>query len=351
LTSLNACGMKQPLIFKHLNIDYYSATPKYLQLANSIIKAISEGVLKENDVLPSINELSFEFEISRDTAEKGYKHLKKTGVLGSVPGKGYFVKTTELGHKLKIFLLFNKLSPHKKIVYDAFVASLGDMAAIDFYIYNNDFSLFKKLLENSKTDYTHFVIIPHFLEGGENAHEIINRIPKDKLILMSKLLPGVAGKYGAVFENFEEDIYNALEEALEKLQKYHTIKIIFPEYTYHPREILKGFHHFCGEYAFNYEVVSNIHNETIQKNVAYISLMEDDLVVLIEKILCSKLTVGKQVGIISYNETPVKKIILDGITTISSDFKIMGEKAAQMILDQSAEHFAVPFSLTLRASL
>jgi len=69
-------GMKQPLIFKHLFIDYYSATPKYLQLANCIIKAISEGVLKENDVLPSINELSFEFEISRDTAEKGYKHLK-----------------------------------------------------------------------------------------------------------------------------------------------------------------------------------------------------------------------------------------------------------------------------------
>jgi DNA-binding transcriptional regulator YhcF (GntR family) len=84
--------MKQPIIFKHLFIDYYSATPKYLQLANCIVKAITEGVLKENDVLPSINELSFEFEISRDTAEKGYKHLKKNGVLGSVPGKGYFVK-------------------------------------------------------------------------------------------------------------------------------------------------------------------------------------------------------------------------------------------------------------------
>lgn len=60
-----------------LFIDYYSALPKYLQLANCIIKAITEGIIKENDILPSINELSFEFEISRDTAEKGYKHLKK----------------------------------------------------------------------------------------------------------------------------------------------------------------------------------------------------------------------------------------------------------------------------------
>ena len=132
--------MKQPPIFKHIFIDYYSATPKYLQLANSIVKAIADGILKENDTLPSINELSFEFEISRDTAEKGYKHLKKHGVLGSVPGKGYFIKNTEVNPKLKIYLLFNKLSAHKKIIYDSLVASLGDMAAIDLYIYNNDFS-------------------------------------------------------------------------------------------------------------------------------------------------------------------------------------------------------------------
>ena len=343
--------MKQPLIFKHLFIDYYSATPKYLQLANCIVKAIGEGVLKENDVLPSINELSFEFEISRDTAEKGYKHLKKTGVLGSVPGKGYFVKNAELDQKLKIFLLFNKLSPHKKIIYDAFVASIGDMATIDFYIYNNDFLLFKKLISQQKGDYTHYVIVPHFLEGGENVNEIMNTLPKEKLILMDKLLPGLNGNYAAVYEDFENDIYNALEQANDKLSKYNTIKIIFPEYTYHPKEILEGFYKYCQQYAFNYKVVHNIEEEAIQKGEVYINLMENDLVILIEKILATGLKVGKDVGVISYNETPLKKIILNGITTVSTDFQMMGEKAAQMILEPSTEHVAIPFYLTLRASL
>jgi DNA-binding transcriptional regulator YhcF (GntR family) len=343
--------MKQPLIFKHLNIDYYSATPKYLQLANCIIKAITEGVLKENDVLPSINELSFEFDISRDTAEKGYKHLKKTGVLGSVPGKGYFVKNTELSQKLKVFLLFNKLSPHKKIIYDSFVASLGDLAAIDFYIYNNDFLFFKKLISQQKGDYTHYVIIPHFTEGSENVSEIINTLPKDKLILLDKLLPGVTGTYAAVYENFEEDIYNALVQANEQLSKYHTIKIIFPEYTYHPKEILEGFYRYCQQYAFNYKVVNHIGEEPIQKGEVFINLMENDLVILIERILAAGLKVGKDVGVISYNETSLKKIILNGITTISTDFQMMGEKTAQMILDPSTEHVAIPFYLTLRASL
>jgi DNA-binding transcriptional regulator YhcF (GntR family) len=343
--------MKKDSIFQHLFIDYYSATPKYLQLANSIIKAIGEGKIQKDELLPSINELSFEFEISRDTAEKGYKHLKKIGILGSVPGKGYFVKNTEVGQHLKIFLLFNKLSPHKKIIYDAFVASLGEMASIDFYIYNNDFAFFKRLIHNKKNDYSHYVIIPHFLDGGENAVEIINTLPKEKLILMDKLVPGVDGKYGAVYENFEKDIYEALEQSLEPLSKYHTIKIIFPEYTYHPVEILKGFYRFCQQYAFNYKVVHDIANEPIKEGEVFINLMENDLVILIEKILATKLKVGKHVGVISYNETPLKKIILNGITTISTDFQMMGEKTAQLILEQSTEHIEIPFYLTQRSSL
>lgn len=85
-------AMNKKSVFQHLSIDYYSATPKYLQLAQAIIKAIGNGNIRKDDMLPSINELSFEFEIARDTAEKGYKYLKSIGVLGSVPGKGYFVK-------------------------------------------------------------------------------------------------------------------------------------------------------------------------------------------------------------------------------------------------------------------
>lgn len=338
-------------ICRFIDIDFYSATPKYLQLANCILKAISEKKANANDILPSINELSFEFEISRDTAEKGYKYLKNLGILGSVPGKGYFIKTVEINQSLKIFLLFNKLSAHKKIIYDAFVSTLGDLATVDFYIYNNDYPLFKKLLSNKKNDYTHFVIIPHFLEGGENAYEIINTIPKGKLILMDKLIAEVDGCYAAVYEDFERDIYHALEQALPALSKYETLKIIFPSYTYHPEEILKGFITFCDEYAFNCKVVRSIRKETIKKGEAYINLMEDDLVTLIEKVIADKLEIGKDVGIISYNETPLKKLILNGITTISTDFELMGKKTAELILNQSTDHVAIPFYLTLRSSL
>jgi len=343
--------MERNEIYKLIQLDDHSATPKYQQLANSIVNAIQEGRIGKDSILPSINELSFEFQISRDTAEKGYRHLKNIGVLGSVPGKGFYIKSTTVSQKVKIFLLFNKLSAHKKIIYDSLASSLAGLGAIDFYIYNNDFALFCNLLLSKQDQYTHYVIIPHFNEGGENASEIINKIDKNKLILLDKLVPGVEGKYGAVYENFEKDIYQALEQALPQLEKYQTLKIIFPAQTYFPQEILKGFYRFCTQYAFGYQVVHSIEEEPIQEGEVFINLMENDLVILIERILAKKLKVGKDVGVISYNETPLKKIILDGITTISSDFEMMGAKTAQLILERSTRHIEIPFYLTLRSSL
>ena len=344
--------MKKDPVLDLIDVDGFSATPKYLQVVHSILKALESGKLQKDDLLPSINELSFSADISRDTVEKAYRHLKNLEVIGSVPGKGYFITDTGFRQTLRIFLLFNKLSAHKKIIYDAFVETLGGQAAIDFYIYNNDFGLFKKLIAGRKEHYSHYVIIPHFLEGGENAAQVINTLPKEKLILLDKRVPGVhGGEYGAVYENFENDIYNALLQARPALAKYHTLKIIFPENSYFPLEIVTGFNRFCQDFAFSHCLVSCVATEPIAEGEVYINLMEDDLVVLINRIMALGLEIGRQVGVISYNETALKSIILNGITTVSTDFLKMGAMAAEMVLNRSRQHAEVPFYLTLRASL
>lgn len=343
--------MKKTTIIDLIKVDEYSITSKYLQIANSVIREIKNANIQVGDNMPSINELSFELDIARDTVERGYKHLKNIGIIDSVPRRGYFIKNIEFKSPLKIFLLFNKLSEHKKKIYDSFFATLGDHAVIDFYIYNNDFSLFKRFLSNKRNDYTNYVIIPHFIEGGENAYEIINTIPKEQLLLLDKAIKNVTGEYAAVYENFEVDIYKALTEAVDQLSKYQTLKIIFPNNSYYPPEILKGFKNFCQDNAFSYKIISDIIDEPISAGEVYINVMEKDLISLTEKVLSLNLKVGEEVGIISYNEIPLKKIILNGITTISSDFNQMGKIAAELILSNSREHVEVPFKLTLRASL
>ena len=142
-----------------------------------------------------------------------------------------------------------------------------------------------------------------------------------------------------------------MSEATEQLLKYHTLKIIFPLNTYYPVEILKGFKTYCQDNCITYKVVDNIKDEPINAGEVYINVMEDDLVALLEKLIPSGFVIGEEVGVISYNETPVKKFILNGITTISTDFHQMGITAAQLILSNSKECSEIPFKLILRASL
>lgn len=338
-------------IYQILSIDEQSITPKYLQVTNAIINAIRLNYIEHNHLLPSINELSAELEISRDTVEKAYRKLKNMGFINSVAGKGYFVTTDREKSFHHVLLMFNKLSQHKKIMYDSFVSTLGENATIDFYIYNNDFNLFKKILLNKKENYTHYVIIPHFLDNSNTVNEVLNQLDNKNIILLDKQLQFIKGNVGAVYEDFEDDIYCALQEALPRLSNYHTLKIIFPSYTYFPDEILIGFRNFCNNYAFNYKVVEKIRDEEICVGEVYVNLMEDDLVILLEKIKALNFEAGKDIGIISYNETPMKRFILNGITTISTNFVAMGNIAAQMITEGKMDKVKVDFKLTLRSSL
>lgn len=334
-----------------IQIDEFSSTPKYRQLANAIIEGIQQGRIKKGELLPSINEVSFEHYMARITVEKGYNYLKQQGIIDSVRGKGFFVKVNEVPRNLRIFLLFNKLSVHKKIIYDSFVKAIGDQGSIDFYIYNNDFNLFKKIVESRDRDYTHMVLIPHFVEGEEMAVDLINSLPKEKLILLDKLLPGIQGKFGAVYENFEKDIYLSLQKANAQLVSYQQLRLVFPSSSYYPQEIVQGFVNFCRDFAFDYQVVESVTELDLHKGQAYITVMEDDLISLLDRIRAKGMHLGKDIGILSYNETPIKRLLFDGISTISTDFEGLGKKAAELVLTNQRVKFENQFQFISRSSL
>ena len=75
------------------------------------------------------------------------------------------------------------------------------------------------------------------------------------------------------------------------------------------------------------------------------------MVNLIKNCQAADLKLGKDVGIVSYNDTPLKEILSDGISVISTDHAKMGETAARMILENRQEKIKNPFHLILRNSL
>ena len=214
-------------IFKYLDIDENSRKPKYVQIVDSVTNNISLGNFSMDDKMPSINMLSEEFYLSRDTVEKAYKILKERKVITAVRGKGFYIARTNLISKTNILFLVNKLSSYKLQIYNAFNRSIGANSYTDLQIYHCDETLFLNLLEKNKGAYDYYVIMSHFksdifehISASDKVLQVINKIPKDKLIMLDNINNRIDGKIVKVYQDFENDIYDSLIEAYKKIVKY-----------------------------------------------------------------------------------------------------------------------------------
>ena len=60
-----------------IKIDLKSQTPVYKQLINSVETAIHNGEYRYGDLLPSMNELSLQLGISKETVKKAYSLMPR----------------------------------------------------------------------------------------------------------------------------------------------------------------------------------------------------------------------------------------------------------------------------------
>ncbi len=343
------------LLDKSEKIHTESRTPKYMQVVNLILDDIERGKLKIGDRIPSINETSFDFLLSRDTVEKAYNELRDRGIITSVRGKGFYVNSTNMENKIKVLLLFNKLSSYKKIIYYSIVETLGDQATVDLQIHHYNRTLFESLLQRNLGEYHFYVVAPHFYDDNsrpETAYELIKKIPSDKLLIIDRDVKDHENEFPGVYQDFARDILEALESGITHLRKYERLILVFPKGELYPWEIIDGFKRFCYFHNFNNLILDGIDDEPLYKGDSFIVLAETDLANIVKKSREQNLKLGQDVGVISYNETPLKEILADGITTISTDFSHMGRSIAEQILGKEDKiPIKNPFKLYLRKSI
>jgi DNA-binding transcriptional regulator YhcF (GntR family) len=325
-------------------------TPKYKQIVQSVIMDIERGVLKNGDQLPSISELSIEHYLARDTVEKAYRELRERGFITSVQGKGYYVQASNTS-KLKILLVFNKLSSYKKEIYYAFLEALGDQATVDLQIHHYNVNLFQEIIEKNRGKYNYYVVMPHFtLDTDKNLYRsILNTIPAHELVLLDKDLPELTQECLRVFQDFDKDIFNALVNTQDLLAKYSRLVLILPSDANHPEELPWGFRSFCLSRNKEFSVVENAINEVLIEGTAYVVIRETDLVELVKKIRQTSFLLGREIGIISFNETPLKELL--NMTVITTDFAAMGRTAATLLLEKQRVKVNNPFYTIRRGSL
>ena len=74
-----------------MKVTFGQQTTKLKQLADLLSQEISMGKYKSDCTLPSINKLSREYQVSRDTVFKAFIDLKDRGNNRLYSGKGYYV--------------------------------------------------------------------------------------------------------------------------------------------------------------------------------------------------------------------------------------------------------------------
>ncbi len=329
--------------------------PKYQQIVDGIIAAVERKAVRRGEVLPSVSQLCKDFSLSRETVVKAYGKLKKQGIIDAVPRKGYYVATEYIKHDLRVFVLFDVFTPYKQVLYYAFKEALGEEVTIDIYFHHFNTDLFESLLLDNMGKYNMYIVMsyPH-----ERMQGILNKLDTAQLLVLdrSHLLildrcKDLAGPYSFICQNHNETLYECLQNGLPLLQKYQKIVLVFPLPSNHPTVIMDGFSRFCIDHHLRYGIVHSLKHAKIHKKTAYFVIDDPDLVQIVERCKANNYTLGKDVGVLSYNETDMKRVVSDGITVVSANFAEMGRKAAGYVRNPTKVQEIVPTELIVRNSL
>ncbi|MBS7254235.1 GntR family transcriptional regulator [Flavobacterium branchiicola] len=324
-------------------INHESDTPKYQQLVDGITNAIAENILQKGDLLPSVNVICKTYQLSRDTVFKAYSILKDQNSIESVPNKGYYVS----GETRKVLLVLDTFKAYKEVLYHSFVNNLPDNVITDVQFHHYNIDVFKTIINNGVGKYYKYVVMNF---DHNDIGEALSAISNDKLLLIDWNIQANANN-NYVFQDFGNAFYNSLIEAVDLFRKYKKLQFVYPDFTNHPKETVDFFEKFCADFNFKFDVITDAKKFNIEKEVAYISVSDRILGHFLEQCKEKNLEPGKDVGFLSYNETPMKKFIYKGISVVSTDFNELGTKAAAFITHDEETQCYVPTNLIIRESL
>lgn len=325
----------------------------YKQIVDEIERGARDGSLVPGELLPSMNVLAARHGISRETVKKAYGFLVDKGIIEPRHGKGFYVKDLSAAAKTEILVLFDKLSVYKQILFNEFADQLGSGMEITILNHDQNPDLLEYYLDNHLDRYDYYVVAPHFPlddETQNRVNSLLSRIPVRKLILLDKLQSGLKGNFGAVYQDFQNDIKEGLDEALKAHPNLGRLRVITLPASLYGGQIRTGVEAFARDNSIETEFLSAVPEEINTGDTFLIlnSQLDAGLVGLARKITQKDMTIGKDVFIISYNEFDTAELVLGGLTTVSTDFPAMGRIAANMILGRELKKIHCPFVMTRR---
>jgi DNA-binding transcriptional regulator YhcF (GntR family) len=325
------------------NISENSSRLKFQQLIDAVMDAISLNQLKPGDMLPSVNVLIKECDLSRDTVFKAYAELKQRGVVESVPNRGYFVAKKYT----RVLLFLDTFKAYKEVLYHSFRDHLRKDISLDLHFHHYNIHVFETILKESLGRYSSYVIMNF---DHPRVPKIIDKIPPEKLLVIDWNIHCPEG-ISWIRQDFGEPVYKVLEENIALVRKYSRFILNYPPFTYHPKDVIVHFEQFCKDFEVPYKVVTDQRDFIVEEGDLFLLVSDRTLAKFLDQCREKGFEPGQNAGVISYNETPMKKYVKNGITVISTDFEMMGLRAAEFANNGGPVFATVPTRIMLRSSV
>ena len=335
------------LITRINDLKKVTGTTKHQCIISGIQGGIETEVLKKGDTLPSINQLSSELGYSRETVVKAYSELKDKGILDSKQGLGYFISDAPFSNKTKIALVLYGFQTFQQTFYNTLRKALGEAYDIDVFFHHNNLSVYQTILQNIKARYHKYIIAP--IETNQ-MDEYLLAIPSSKTLFVDRY-HYLNDKIAHITQEFEISLSVVFDSLVNEIKAFDQVIFYYKDNVDYPKEIKSAFTAFCKRSKIKYEMYSDFDSNHLKKNTLYFTIGDADLWSLLKDAKSQNLSIGEDIGILSHNDSLVKEIIEGGITTFSTDFALMAEKAAKYIMDDNMIKEIVPSKLIRRKSL
>lgn len=316
---------------------------KVTQLADLISQAISMREFLEGDSLPSINELSRRYGVSRDTVFKAFSDLRERGIIDSTPRKGYFVT----GQVTNVLLLLDQYTPFKETLYNSFAKHLPVNYKVDLLFHQYNERLFSTIVRESVGKYNKYVVMNF---DNERFSASLNKISPARLLLLD-FGKFEKERYSYVCQDFDESFYGALQRLDDRFSSYRKFVFLFPFSLKHPQSSKDYFFRFCQDYNLSGSVEEDVENLKVEKDTAYLAIKQQDVVKVVKQGRLAGLKCGKDFGLLAYNDIPSYEVIDEGITALTIDWQQMGNEVARFVLDNAVVQKYLPTEVRLRNSL
>ncbi len=316
---------------------------KVTQLADLLSQAISMREFREGDSLPSINELSRRYGVSRDTVFKAFRDLRERGIIDSTPRKGYFVT----GQVTNVLLLLDQYTPFKETLYNSFVKHLPVNYKVDLLFHQYSERLFNTIVRESIGKYSKYVVMNF---DNERFSSSLNKVNPARLLLLD------FGKfekdsYSYICQDFDEAFYAALQRLGDRFSSYQKFVFLFSRSLKHPQSSKDYFIRFCQDYNLSCCVEEDIENLKVERGTVYLAIKQQDVVKVVKQGRLAGLKCGKDFGLLAYNDIPSYEVIDEGITALTIDWEQMGNEVARFVLDNAVVQKYLPTEIRLRNSL